>query len=112
MSNYPSVSINKFLSYLVIIMLILSTTLAFTAIDPETVVGVWTFDEGAGKEAKDLSDLGHHGQINGAKWKKGKLGTGLEFGGGQWVEIKSTPELQCGKQLTMMAWFYATKIDD
>ena len=57
MSNYPSVSINKFLSYLVIIMLILSTTLAFTAIDPETVVGVWTFDEGAGKETKDLLEL-------------------------------------------------------
>ena len=95
-----------------IITLILSTTIAFTAIGPETVVGVWTFDEGAGKETKDLSGLGHHGQINGAKWKKGKLGTGLEFGGGQWVEIKSTPELQCGKQLTMMAWFYATKIDD
>ena len=52
------------------ITLILSTTLAFTDIGPETVVGVWTFDEGAGKETKDLSGLGHHGQINGAKWKK------------------------------------------
>ena len=81
MSNYPSVNINKCLSYLVTITLILSTTLAFTDIGPETVVGVWTFDEGAGKETKDLSGLGHHGQINGAKWKKGKLGTGLEFSG-------------------------------
>jgi len=87
-------------------------SLSEAKIDPETAVGVWLFDEGTGNNTKDSSGKGHHGQINGAKWKNGKFGKGLEFNGGQWVEIKSTPELQAGNQLTMMAWFYATKIDD
>ena len=87
-------------------------SLSEAKIDPETAVGVWLFDEGTGNDTKDSSGKDHHGQINGAKWKNGKFGKGLEFNGGQWVEIKSTPELQAGNQLTMMAWFYATKIDD
>ena len=29
-----------------------------------------------------------------------------------WVEVKSTLELQVSQQLTMMAWFYVTKVDD
>ena len=85
--------------------LIFTVTIALADVDPETAVGVWAFDEGAGKETKDISGLNHHGQLNGAKWKNGKFGPGLEFNGGQWVEVKSTPELQVGKQLTMMAWF-------
>ena len=91
---------------------ILVASLSEAKIDPETAVGVWLFDEGAGNDTKDSSGKGHDGQITGAKWKNGKFGKGLEFNGGQWVEIKSTPELQAGKQLTMMAWVYATKIDD
>ena len=79
-------------------------------IDPETAVGVWLFDEGAGKTTKDASEFGHDGTINGAKWKDGKIGKGLEFDGAQWVSIDSTPELQLGDELTMMAWFYATDI--
>ena len=91
---------------------ILVASLSEAKIDPETAVGVWLFDEGTGNDTKDSSGKGHHGQINGAKWKNGKFGKGLEFNGEQGVEIKSTPELQAGNQLTMMAWFYATKIDD
>ena len=81
-------------------------------IDPETAVGVWLFDEGAGKTTKDASGKEHDGTINGAKWKDGKIGKGLEFDGGQWVSIDSTPELQLGDELTMMAWFFATDISD
>lgn len=81
-----------------------------TKIDPETAVGVWLLDEDAGKTTKDSSGLGHDGTINGAKWKDGKIGKGLEFDGAQWVTIESTPELQLGDELTMMAWFYATDI--
>ena len=81
-------------------------------IDPETAVGVWLFDEGAGNETKDASGNDHDGTINGAKWKDGKFGKALEFDGGQWVSIESTPELQVGEELTMMAWFFATDIGD
>ncbi|RKU27663.1 hypothetical protein C6499_11690 [Candidatus Poribacteria bacterium] len=81
-------------------------------IDPETAVGVWLFDEGGGNETKDASGNNHDGTINGAKWKDGKFGKALEFDGGQWVTIESTPELQVGEELTMMAWFFATDIGD
>ena len=83
-----------------------------TEIDPETAVGVWLFDEGGGNTTKDASGKDHDGSINGAKWKDGKFGKALEFDGGQWVSIDSTPELQMGEELTMMAWFFATDIGD
>ena len=44
--------------------------------------------------------------------KEGKFGKALEFDGGQWVSIESTPELQAGEEFTMMAWFFATDIGD
>ena len=79
-------------------------------IDPDTAVGVWLFDEGAGDDASDLSGKENHGKINGAKWKDGKFGEALEFDGAHSVTIESTPDLQLGEQHTMMAWFYATDI--
>ncbi len=79
-------------------------------IDPDTAVGVWLFDEGAGDDAIDSSDKGNDGTITGAKWKDGKFGDGLEFNGGQWVTIESTADLQLGDEHTMMAWFFATDI--
>ena len=81
-------------------------------VDPETAVGVWLFDEGGGNTTKDSSGNDHNGEINGAKWKDGKFGKALEFDGGQWVSIESTPELQAGEEFTMMAWFFATDIGD
>lgn len=81
-------------------------------IDPETAVGVWLLDEGGGNTTKDASGNDHDGEINGAKWKDGKFGKALEFDGGQWVSIESTPALQAGEELTMMAWFFATDIGD
>lgn len=96
----------------VLSLLYMLSQVSLAEIDPETAVGVWLFDEGAGNTAKDSSDKGHDGAINGAKWKDGKIGKGLEFDGGQWVSIDSTPELQAGEELTMMAWFFATDIGD
>lgn len=79
-------------------------------IDPDTAVGVWLFDEGAGNNVEDSSGKGNDGTINGAKWKDGKFGDGLEFDGNDWVSIDSTADLQLGDKHTMMAWFFATDI--
>ncbi len=79
-------------------------------IDPETAVGVWLFDDGAGNSAEDSSGKGHEGTINGASWTDGKFGEALEFDGGDWVSIESTSDLQIGEAYTLMAWFYATDI--
>lgn len=81
-------------------------------INPDTAVGVWLFDEGAGKATKDASGNNHDGTINGAEWVKGKFDDALEFDGSHWVTIASTPELQIGKELTMMGWVNAKDIGD
>jgi hypothetical protein len=100
------------ISGIAMLLVVVLTSASFAAIDPETAVGVWLFDEGAGNTTADASGKGHEGTLNGPKWRDGRFDGALEFDGGQWVQIPSTPELQLGDQLTMMAWFYATKIDD
>lgn len=104
----------RFLIYLVAAGLILVTlsSIGSAEIDPETAVGVWLLDEDKGKTTADFSGKGHEGEINGAEWVEGKFGKALEFKGAQWVKIPSTPELQMGDQLTMMAWFFAKDITD
>lgn len=91
-------------------LLWLQPNISLAKIDPETAVGVWLFDEGAGDEAEDSSGKDNHGTINGADWTDGKFGDALEFDGGQSVTIDSTPDLQLGEKHTMMVWFYATDI--
>lgn len=91
-------------------LLWLQPNVSLAKIDPETAVGVWLFDEGAGDEAEDSSGKENHGTINGADWTDGKFGNALEFDGGQSVTIDSTPDLQLGDKHTMMVWFYATDI--
>jgi len=59
---------------------------AFAAIDPEDVVGIWTFDEGGGNEAMDSSDNERDGMLVGeADWVDGKSGKAIEFDGGHVV---------------------------
>ena len=61
-------------------ILFVSTTSA--EIDPDTVVGVWLFDEGKGDVATDASGNGLDGEFNGKpKWVEGKFGEALEFDG-------------------------------
>ena len=58
-------------------------------IDPETLVGVWLFDEGKGDVAEDLSGNELDGTLQGdAKWVDGQFGKALELDGvGAYVEI-------------------------
>jgi len=54
----------------------------FATVDPKTIVGMWLFDEGAGKVAKDFSGKGNDGTLVGnPKWVAGKFGKALEFNG-------------------------------
>ena len=57
--------------------------LAFAAVDPEDVLGIWTFDEGTGEDTADLSGNERDGMIAGATdWIDGKSGKAIEFSGG------------------------------
>lgn len=92
-------------------IMIFSLTSINAAILPESIVGIWLLDEGQGKEIKDISVNGNDGKIIGAKWTDGKIGKGLEFNGGQRVEIpgsKSTDDYLNG--FTYLLWVKPTAI--
>jgi len=100
------------LTAVTLVAVALATPCARAAIDPETAVGVWLMDENSGDTAMDSSGHGHDGALNGPTWASGKFGSGLEFDGASWVDIPDQPALGVGAQLTLMAWFFATDIND
>lgn len=65
----------------VITISLLLTSQGNAKFDATSAVGLWFFDEGAGKEAKDSSEKANTGQISGAKWVDGKFDKALEFDG-------------------------------
>jgi len=51
-------------------------------IDPDSIAGLWLFDEGAGDEAADISGNEYHGDLqDGPYWVDGVFGKALEFNG-------------------------------
>lgn len=82
-------------------------------IDPESVVGVWLFDNDPKAGVKDYSGNGHDGVAKGSvKWVEGKFGEALEFPGasGNLVEIPHTPELNL-VTFTIVAWYKGEATD-
>jgi streptogramin lyase len=70
-------------------------------------VAAWSFDEGSGTTAEDVTGHGHTATIEGAGWVEGKYGDGLEFGpeGGDMVTIPDSPELRFTEgHFTLEAW--------
>ena len=73
---------------IVLIGLLCSAGVCVADVLEDALVGAWLFDENRGDTAKDASGNGHNGDIVGAKWVQGKIGTALEFDGkGNIVEI-------------------------
>ena len=76
------------LPLMMLIVLLCSTRICVADVLEDALVGAWLFDEDQGLKAKDASGNGHIGDIKGAKWIQGKIGTALEFdGNGHIVEI-------------------------
>ena len=92
-------------------VILMSATQGFTAVDPETAVGVWLFNEAAGDIAKDLSENAFEAKfVNDVKWVDGKFDGGLEFKSGGLVDAGISPLLNVGKEnFSMMAWFKYSK---
>lgn len=59
----------------------LVATSVSAAVDPETAVGIWLFDEGSGDVAADSSGNGNDGELVGAGWADGVRGMAVEFDG-------------------------------
>ena len=86
-------------------------TTADAKIDPETVAGIWLFDEGTGKTAKDLSGNGNDGELKeGAKWENGQFGQAVIFDGkDDFVEIAPSP-LFNPEEFTVTFWMHPTAV--
>lgn len=82
---------------------------SYAEIDPNSVVGLWLFEEGTGNIAIDSSGKGNDGVFVGQpKWTNGKYGKALEFDGElDYVSISDTEEFSggVGKQLTVAVCF-------
>ena len=72
-------------------------------VDEHTML-YFKFDEGSGKEVKDLSDNGNDGTITGAKWVEGKFGKALEFEDDDFVEIADSESLDIAENITIEVW--------
>ena len=78
-------------------------------IDPKAVVGMWLFDGGDGKVAKDSSGNGFDGEFIGKpKSVKGKFGEALEFDGASTC-VRISPGLSNLENLTVVVWVYSAQ---
>jgi len=75
-------------------------------LDKADFVGLWLFDEGAGKTIKDSSTNHNDGtKLGNPKWGNGKFGRALELNGkDEFVEVPPDSSLDIVKQLTIIVW--------
>jgi prepilin-type N-terminal cleavage/methylation domain-containing protein len=83
------------------------------------LVGYWSFDEGTGTIAYDLSGYGNNGTLNNfnfnetSGWTTGKIGKALIFDGSDdWVRVSSSPSLDINKNISVFAWVNRSRIVD
>jgi len=82
------------------------TTSSYAKIDPETVVGMWSFDEGKGDVTADSSANKNDGTLeNGPEWMDGKFGDALEFdGASSYVDCGNADNLSITGDFTFSLW--------
>jgi len=79
-------------------------------IDPGTAAGIWLLDEDDGDEARDSSENGNHGTIQGAEWVTGQFGSALSFNGqdARGV-IPASDSLDLQEAWTITAWIFVNE---
>ena len=78
---------------------------SYAILDPDTIVGIWKFDEGKGDTTKDSSENGNDGELkNKPKWVDGKFGKALEFDGSSFVDMGNDESLQFDGNVTIVFW--------
>lgn len=92
---------------LIVISLVL-VALGFAKIDTKSIVGMWLFDEGEGKVAKDGSANKNDGKLIGnPTWVKGQFGEALDFNGSSdYVEVAASESLDITGDITIVLWLY------
>jgi len=94
-----------------LILLLLVLPLANAAIAGRaTLIGWWTFDEGAGNIAADSSGQGNDGTLGGTpQWVAGNLGGALELSGDDYVAIDGVVDDITSTDITLSAWIQSTQ---
>ena len=93
-----------------IVWLLMCPSQSDARLDSETAVGVWLLDKNTGKKVKDISGTDNHGEIQGAKWTKGKVGSALKFNGStDRVVIPDSDSLYAKKAWTITSWIFVNK---
>ena len=87
------------------ILLYLSCGYTYGAINPDSIVGLWFFDDDDPDIAKDSSGREHDGQIKGALRVDGKYGGGLLFDGASAVVTVPDAEDLTLPIFTLVGWF-------
>ncbi len=98
---------SKVLFVLSLCSLLIFASLSITYAVEDGLVAYWSFDEGNGKTATDVTGNGHDGEFKGTpKWVAGKFGTALEFDGVKdHVAVADNNALDIQENITLMAWF-------
>ncbi|MHC4117739.1 MAG: LamG-like jellyroll fold domain-containing protein [Planctomycetota bacterium] len=79
--------------------------------DP-SLVGWWTFDDGAGTTPLDSSDYGRHGEFVGSpQWSTGQIGGALQTSAGNYVVIPGYTGILGPSPRTTTAWIKTTDAD-
>ena len=77
----------------VTLIALLCTAPGSAQIDPESIVGLWLFNEGAGNLAKDSSGHGYDADfVERPTWVAGRYGSALQFEGDSYLEIRNSSE--------------------
>lgn len=89
-----------------VVMSLICTHVSDARVRAGDMVGLWAFDEGTGKTARDASGNKNDGKLNGdTKWVGGKFGGALQFDGDlDYVEVGHDDTLNITKELTIVAW--------
>ncbi len=71
----------------------------------EALAAHWSFDDGDLQVAKDITGDGSDGEIHACKSVEGKIGKGLQFGEGAYIELGKPKQLpMASTPLTVAAW--------
>jgi hypothetical protein len=96
------------LLFMVLTFTIIFTSFSHAVIKKDVAVGIWLLEEGKGNVVADTSGNGRDGKATGAlKWGKGMFGGGIEFIGGDSVEVPNQDALNFGDKtsFSVVIWF-------
>jgi hypothetical protein len=108
-STMPT-NLQRFLFVLAIALLIVPATAHATSLSKPPnnlgLVGYWSFNEGTGTKAGDMSGNGNTGTLtNGPTWAGGKLGGALRFDGlDDYIDAGDSSALEPASTITVSVW--------